>query len=651
MIYLYSYKSYIEGLRGIAVLSVIFFHAGYSFMPGGYLGVDIFFVLSGFLILQTLSHRINNKSSSFIDYYKKRVLRIIPAAFFVILMVFFIGSILFFPEELSNLYNNIYFNLIGQSNVLASKGVDYFGLKVSYQPLIHYWSLSVELQFYIFFPLIIYIFLKNHYEAFLLKLFTLFIVISIFIILNIEITNSEKYFSTWLRLWEFILGSSAFLILKLYEAKINSCKYNHFFSSLGLFVLVISLFIFDDSYMILGINTIIPTVGVFLILLFTREAFYTSKLLSSSLLKKTGIISYSLYLVHQPVFVFYRTIIDSDFSLFESLFLIGIVFILGYFLWKCIEYPLQKKGKNFILVLIFILWGISYLFICNIKDKKLNEYTVNDRINKYLFYRYNNNPRIKECRVSNKIINPSNACVYGDKTETKNIVLWGDSHIDQIAFELSKELNKQGYNVIELSVAGCPPIIDIDLKNKARKCYQNSKVIFDYILSHNEYKDIVIFAYWNYYVNEKQIVYSKNSVDGNLTSELLKTLEQLDKKDKRIHLIYPIAEMKVNPPFHKARLEKILPYNNITISIKEEDYNRNVYNAIRMLDNVTARINVNKIHISNYFKINDSYIANKGDVVYYRDSNHLSSTGGGKHVSSGIARKIIDYIIRSEVEE
>ena len=223
-----QHKSYIEGLRGIAVLSVIFFHLNHNFFHGGYLGVDIFFVLSGFLITHSISNRIDNENFHFIEYYKKRFFRIAPTALIVILITATLGYILFFPEELINLYTHIYSILTITSNVLASKTIDYFGIGVNYQPLVHYWSLSIEIQFYIIFPLVVFLFIKYNHKRILLLIQLLFTFLSITIIsLYSDLTTHEQYFSTYMRLWEFSIGSIAFLILDIYGNKINN---KHFYN-------------------------------------------------------------------------------------------------------------------------------------------------------------------------------------------------------------------------------------------------------------------------------------------------------------------------------------------------------------------------------------------------------------------------------------
>jgi len=644
-----QHKSYIEGLRGIAVLSVIFFHLNHNFFHGGYLGVDIFFVLSGFLITQSISNRIDNENFHFIEYYKKRFFRIAPTALIVILITATLGYILFFPEELINLYTHIYSILTITSNVLASKTIDYFGIGVNYQPLVHYWSLSIEIQFYIIFPLVVFLFIKYNHKRILLLIQLLFTFLSITIIsLYSDLTTHEQYFSTYMRLWEFSIGSIAFLILDIYGNKINNKHfYNKSFPYIGLFLLLLSLIIFDKTYNVPGINTIYPTIGVFLLLVFTKDTSGMAKILSIYPLQVVGIISYSLYLVHQPIFVLYRTIMGRDFSFMESMLLLLFTFVIAILLYKVIEKPFQKRNrkKNFF-ILIIVLFSIGLLVVSNKNmNKNIRDYVVEERVQKYLSFRYDNNPRIKECRISNKIIMPNKSCTYGEKGNKIKIVLWGDSHIDQIVTPLSKELNKFGYRTIEFSIAGCPPIIGVDVQNKRRKCYQNSKTILNHILSKKEYTDIILFAYWTNYINNNDITIKETTLgDDKIIIALRKTINILQNNGKRVHIIYPVPRMKVNPPFYMARLEKLWLSKNYVIKISEKEYALESSRAIKLLDSSMEKLNVNKIYISELLKKNNYYLANNKEIIYYRDDNHLSSSGGGELVSEKLTKKIMGFI-------
>lgn len=372
-----QHKLYIDGIRGIAVLAVIFFHANYSLFKGGFLGVDIFFVLSGFLIIASISNNIDREKFSFLKYYKKRFLRIIPAAIVTLLIVLAFGLLVLFPEELISLCKNIYYVLTIKSNILAARSIDYFGIGVKFNPLVHYWSLSIELQFYIFFPLLIYLFLKYEHEKILLFLLILTLLVSItYATFNDTLSSNEKYFSTYTRLWEFALGSITFLVWKQYNDFIDrKSKYIKYLPFIGIFLIGTSLMVFDKTYNVPGVSTFIPAFGVSLILLFSNDHTCVGKFLAFYPLRKLGVISYSLYLVHQPIFAFYRIIRDRDFYFYESSLLIIITFMIGYLLWKFVEKPFQDIKQEYInyKMLFIILFGISLAFLSN---NKMNKKTV-----------------------------------------------------------------------------------------------------------------------------------------------------------------------------------------------------------------------------------------------------------------------------------
>jgi len=646
-----QHKLYIDGIRGIAVLAVIFFHANYELFQGGFLGVDIFFVLSGFLIIASIDKHIEIDKFSFLGYYKRRFLRIVPAALVVLLVVLIIGWMVMFPEELINLYKNIYYILTIKSNVLASESIDYFGIGVGFKPLVHYWSLSIEFQFYIFFPIFIYLFIKYKYDKILFFLLILILLSSIsYATFASHISANEIYFSTFSRLWEFAFGALIFLILKKYEHNIrNSEIYLKYLPILGLTIIVISFEIFNNSYNVPGLKTLIPAFGVSLILLFAQDSIGIGKLLTFRPLVKIGIISYSLYLVHQPIFAFYRIMQDRNFYFYESIILIVITFILGYLLWRFVEKPfqtIQGRYANY-KIIIFVVIIISLAILSYIQmNKKISDYTISNNIKKYLSFRYDNNPRLKECRIDNKIIVPSQACEYGDKSKFATIALWGDSHMDQIAMPLSNELNKLNYKTAEFSIAGCPPILGVNVLSKRRKCYENSKIVLNYIIHNKKYTDVVLFAYWIYYVKNGNLIDSNGNIINKrkLKKYFNDAIEKLHNAGKRIHIIYPTPRMPVNPPFHKARLEKIWRNNDVIIKLPQKEYVKQSSEAKELLDSVPENYNINKIYISELLKDGNFYIANNKNTVFYRDDNHLSTYGGGEKVSKYIAYQIKKFI-------
>lgn len=647
-----QHNSYIDGIRGIAVLSVMFFHANYNFFKGGFLGVDIFFVLSGFLILASIVNGIDNNQFSFMKFYNKRFFRIVPAALFTLLIVLLLGLMILLPEELENLSKNIFSVFFLNSNILAANSIDYFGIGVEFMPIIHYWSLSIELQFYIFSPFFVYLFLKNRNEKLLLIFLLIVLIVSItYASLPNGISNNEKYFSSFMRLWEFALGASTFMVVRLFNNHISNInlEVKNLLLFLAIMLILISFVVFDNSFNVPGIATLIPTIGVSLLLMLTNDKSIIGKILSFYPLKFIGIISFSVYLVHQPVFAFYRIINDKDFEFIESLFLIILVIIISILSWSLIEKPFQsnrKEFKNMKFIIIALLMVVLVLISYKGMHKDLPQFNLNKNVEKHLFFRYDNNPMIKECRIDNKIINPEKACAYGDSNNNTEIAFWGDSHLDQIAMPLAEEFNKYGHKVTQFTVAGCPPILNVDLKNNTRECNKNSEIILKYLVKNDRIKDVIIFSYWNYYIKDDVLVYADSYATKkqySLEESFRKTIGLLINSGKRVHVIYSAPQMKVNPPLHKARLEKLfLAQNNDIIRISELEFITQSSKSRNFLDNSLKEFTLNKIYISNFFKEKEFYIANDDNIIFYRDDNHLSLTGGYK-ISNRIVKNVLEY--------
>jgi len=633
---------FIDGLRGYAVLFVLFFHTNYTLFSGGYLGVDIFFVLSGYLILASLINTEHNNRLDILLFYKKRFFRIVPAAIFVIFLTLFVGLLILFPEELDDLFLNVKSILLLQSNVFAAKTIDYFGIQADSKPLIHYWSLSVEMQFYSLFPIFIYFIYKlRSYKYMLLIILVLFFGL----FLNMVLTNldeNERYFRTSLRIWEFFAGAIAFLLKSKYQHKIElPIQIKNILILFAMIALFLSVMNFNQNSLNPGLLTFIPIVSVGLLLLYMNDNNVLAQFFLLRPITYTGKISYSLYLVHQPILAYANIILGRTFNFTESIFLLLLSYVLAANIYNFIEKPFIKNRKKMKYKLSLIsLLVLTVTMSLNSNQQYLSQYNVSEDVNSILKFRYDNNPRIKECRVNNSLVNLDKVCKYGKPDIEASVALWGDSHIDQIAFPLAKALESRSLSTIELSVAGCPTIIDVNLNRSNKKqCLENTHKIYSYLLQNDEIKDIVIFYYLEYYLKNNTSV----SVNGTKEENFRKQIKGLLSAGKRVHIIYPAARMLVNPPLYMARQLKI--NGKLTMDetfLKESEFKRQKKEVFNFLDTSLKDLKVNKIYISEYFKEGNKYIVGDGKKLFYRDDNHLSLTGG-EYISEHLAEKIVEY--------
>ena len=308
-----TYRSEIDGLRAIAVSAVIFYHSqitilGHQPFKGGFIGVDIFFVISGYLITSIiLKELFATNTFSFKHFYQRRIRRILPAILFVMLASFLFAWIYLLPHSLIDFSKSIFYSLFFGSNFYFHiSGQEYGALSGLLKPFLHTWSLSVEEQFYILFPVIMLITFKY------LKKYIIHVLIFGFIIsLGLAEWGSRNhpsvsFYYLHTRMWELLAGS----ILAYFEVKLGYRSKNQTLKTIlpgfGLLLIIFNIIFFKTYFLHPSIYTLPSIIGVCLIIWFSHEDEFVTKILSSKIFVGVGLISYSLYLLHYPVFAFAR---------------------------------------------------------------------------------------------------------------------------------------------------------------------------------------------------------------------------------------------------------------------------------------------------------------------------------------------------------
>jgi len=290
-----QYRPEIDGLRALAVLMVICFHAKSYFFNGGFVGVDVFFVISGYLITSILIKEIDQGHFSLIKFYERRARRILPALFFVATISIPLAWIFMTPADMLNFSKSLIAIPTFLSNIFFLKHSGYFDLNSELKPLIHTWSLAIEEQFYIVFPL--FLFLISKYCKKIIPLIFIFIIaVSLFIAqYKLHLFQEKVFYLLPYRAWELILGSLiAFSKKNKYYPKSNLV--NQLTSLLGLMLILLPGVFFSELTPFPGLNAIPPTFGTAMILLSLHEKTLISKILQQKILVGIGLISYSLYL-------------------------------------------------------------------------------------------------------------------------------------------------------------------------------------------------------------------------------------------------------------------------------------------------------------------------------------------------------------------
>jgi hypothetical protein len=432
-----KYRPEIDGLRAIAVGAVILYHAqitifGHQPFKGGFVGVDIFFVISGYLITSIiLKELLTTGTFSFKHFYKRRVRRILPALLFVMLVSLPFAWMYLLPSSFIDFSKSILYSLGFSSNFYFHYSGQVYGAENGLlKPFLHTWSLSVEEQFYILFPIILLI----TFKYFRKNLLTI-LVIGLIISLQMSDWGSKKYplasfYFLHTRIWELLAGS----ILAYFEITLGHRSKNKTLNlilpSIGLFLIGHYILFFNDKMLHPSFYTLSPIIGVCLIIWFSNNEELITRILSTKLLVGIGLISYSLYLWHYPIFTFVEITGFSQGSLFKELLLGIIISALSIFSYYFVERPARNKNNKFKVIISLILILISVLVIVNINIIQKDGYK--DRF--YITINYELDIKKYRSEDRNFAINYN----FDDYDDRKNVLIVGNSHAQNLLAILSK---------------------------------------------------------------------------------------------------------------------------------------------------------------------------------------------------------------------
>ncbi len=475
-----KYRPEIDGLRALAVIAVILFHAGFKFISGGFVGVDIFFVISGFLITTILIQDIEDKRMSLAHFYERRARRILPALFFVMICCLPFAWMWMLPSQIENFSQSLIASSLFVSNIFFSKQGGYFSAPTEEMPLHHIWSLAVEEQFYIIFPLFFILFWRFGKK----RPFWIIVFIATLSLLLSEWGTTNFYF-THTRVWELLAGSvSAFIAQK------HGIGKNNLLASLGFIAIFFSFFYFDNKTPFPSFYTLIPITGTALIILFAHEKTFIAKFLNHRLLVGIGLISYSAYLWHQPIFAFAKIRFPSELTPVRMALLSIFSIVLASLSWKFVEQPFRKaegvfkKRKTIFMVSLVAIIIMCLLGFYGISKKGLiKEYS--PRVIEILnFAKAINGQSEREFWGANDscylIQGESeqfkmNGCLNMKYANRPSVMLIGESHAGYLSLALKPWLEDYQVNLIQISASHCAPLG----KATDNRCKEIHELIFD----------------------------------------------------------------------------------------------------------------------------------------------------------------------------
>ena len=646
-----SYRPEIDGLRTISVFAVIIYHAnfvlfGHTLFQGGFIGVDIFFVISGYLITTLILKEIYKTNQfSFKYFYERRVRRILPVLLFVTIVTSIISYFILFHAALKDFGRSILGTIFFSSNIYFWGTGGKYGVDSEFiRPLLHTWSLSVEEQFYIFFPIFLIIIIKSLRKYSLIILFTVFFFSLIFAQwssgtdirinynffgFNFNFFEKFNFYCLQSRIFELLIGS----ILSYFElnnggggGRKSYSVLNQICPSLGI-VLILYSFLFFNFTKIFhpSFITLIPLIGVSLIIWFSKKGELITEILSSKIFLFFGLISYSLYLWHYPIFAFLRYIEIFNNSIWIKLLSILLTIILSIISYYLIERPFRNKNiisiktlTTYILVSVIVLLSYSFYVFKTEGIKSRFTFTFSEYPN-YIFNNYDYSKKSVDFQISYN---------YDEYNSRKNVLIVGNSHAENLLSILSKTnlTNKIYFNLTSFKVRRVRKDIYHYQLNDLYKFLTEKKAIID-LYNGNYYSHLN-----KQYKNSDLIILATKYTDADL--DFLDKLIKLLKLDNKKIIIFDNAldqdtHIQLNRlDYYVFRYKKFPDKKNLKII--EEDMYKDLNNKAELNLKIMNIAKINHIPFIERARIfcdkiekRCPSITDNGYKIYY-DKSHIT---------------------------
>jgi peptidoglycan/LPS O-acetylase OafA/YrhL len=652
----FRYRPEVDGLRAVAVLALVFFHAGLGF-PGGYIGVDVFFVISGYLITSLIMNELQQERFSLVNFWERRARRIIPALTAVVLATLIAGWFLLLPREYAALGKSAACQSVFAANIYFWKTTlsGYFAGDADEMPLIHTWSLAVEEQFYLVVPLVLtalFRFPRLRTRSVLLALFGVGILLSFFgSTYGVAYHRSAAFYFLPSRAWELLLGA-AVAILPITSMR-NHRLIREIVSCAGLAGIVVPCFYYTGQTPFPGLAALPPCLGTALIIWGNNRIVQDmpptclGTLLATRPVVFVGLISYSLYLWHWPIFAFGKYYLAGEpIAPGYRIAMIAFGFVLAILSWRFVEAPFRRRilcatsksvfGFAVTALTISFAFGTAIFSLRGLPQRlpEALQTSLSANSDDDVFYG-------KEVNIDD--IGRGSLPLIGSRnlSQPVTIVVWGDSHAMAAMPAFDAVLKIRGLSGRAITHAGVIPVLRVYHEDPRWGLGKDSLRFNEQVVSYIEKQgipNVVLVACWSYY---------ENPLGGlSLHSALLDTV-------KRLVSIGSQPWIFLQVPFHHADVNRILLRRRTTLpALNQSRYcdKPGPWNGIdgvdqAFLDQLTkagARIIDPRPAFLN--ESQDLYQIVKDDVILYRDNNHLTKLGAEKVLISVLEKSFLPFL-------
>lgn len=633
-----SYRADIDGLRAIAVLSVVLNHAGIALFPGGFIGVDIFLVISGYLITSIIMREINAGKFSLVKFYERRIRRIYPALFAMLAFTVIATMLLYNAQNLRDFGKSLIATTFFFSNIHFWTETGYFERPAQLKPLLHTWSLAVEEQFYIFFPLLM-LGLARYVKPRIAQILTGIAILSFSLdLFTLQSDASGAFYFAHLRAWELLIGG--ILALNPFPTKTNLSVRN-FLSLLGLGMTLAPIFLYTSNTAFPGFAAALPVLGAALIIYSGIEDFpFVSKLLSVAPLVFIGQISYSLYLWHWNLIVFGKYYAIKSLTPQEMFGLLLVIFIISILSWHFVEKPFREKSilqnrsifiyAASVMSLAAVVGAVIYFYYDTRSARTEN---VGERT-WAIHCQYQKNG------YKNK--NLPKGCPLGVKKQDPSFLLWGDSFGFALSEGITLSASKHHIAGQLVFSNGCSPALGIEREDIP--CLNNNNAIIQYITQHPELKTVILVSHWTSWVEGSSYNFTKDTRDVALTDTLSKSeqhesnavlaergleraIQKLYELHRKVVIINQVPEIGYDVPSANFIAQRTGRDANEIIAPSLKDYLQRSFNSSQILNRLAEKYNIQIIEPWKALCNDAQCLAVVDQKPLYMDDYHLSVFG------------------------
>ena len=635
-----GYRRDIDGLRALAVVPVLLFHVDLWPFSGGYVGVDIFFVISGYLIASIIGHDLAEGRFTLTGFYVRRIRRIFPALFVMIAFTILVGGLILLPLDYRRLGASALATTLFASNIYFARQSGYFGASAEEAPLLHSWSLAVEEQFYIVFPLLMLVGwrLGGRYRLLLSMVAGLSLLSAMHMV---ETAPASAFYLPHTRGWEF-LGGAMLAVGRL--PAFRSPQIANAAAATGAALIGWAVLRFSATTPFPGAHALFPVVGAMLILHAGRTGSLVSGALSKPVPVFIGRISYSLYLWHWPLIVFWKYRTDGSWEVWEQVLILMLSLLVAWASWRFVEEPFRRArsfppARAFAFAGTLMTTGVGaglLLYLSNGMPSRMNPSVVAlDAATNSIAY-------LPEDCSGMASVQKDSLCVVGARKDAApNFLLWGDSHAHALKPAFDRAGVALGLSGRIASYPACPTLLGIDRLDQppSHDCSEFNRLVLQELATTPSVHTVILVSRWGLCANGKRPEGGKPcylgrdeddvrsfSADQQLfRSGLASTVATLSRMGKQVILVAPIPEFRRSVPETLARA--ILYNEPLRLTLTRTEYMQRQQRVFSAFDEMRARFGVTVVYPHQLLCRTGRCAMTAKGVPLYADDDHLSRQG------------------------